>query len=120
MRQRRYFPLYLLMALLSCASILFANSPQTDSLQPKKNDLSHTLRTDEMQRPGRMRSSTFPIQMIVRGRNVSIVSEHEQTLPIYTQMGTFYMAMHLSKGTNWLSGLPRGSYFINRQLVTVN
>lgn len=120
MRQQRHFPLYLLMVLLSCTSILFAHNPQNDSLQPKKNELSHTLRPDEMQQPGRMRSSAYPVQMIVRGRSVSIVSKHEQTLPIYTQMGTFYMALHLSKGTNWLSGLPRGSYFINRQLVTVN
>lgn len=120
MKRLQYIPLYLLMVLLTCTSLLFANCPQTDSLRPRKNELTHNLRSNEMQQSNRMRSSAFPVQLIVRGRSVSIVSNHEQTLPIYTQMGTFYMAMHLSKGTNWLSGLPRGNYFINRQLITVN
>lgn len=120
MKLQRFIPYGLLVVLLLCTTNLLADYQQNDSLRSKKGRINSSINTSEMQMTGRMHSSAFPVQMEVRGRNVSIVSRHEQTLPIYTQTGTFYMAMHLSKGTNWLSGLPRGSYFINKKLVTVN
>lgn len=120
MNLQRYISSCLLVVLLAFASTMLASLQKDDTLQSKDNSSVQMIPVGEMLRSGRMHSSAFPIQMMVRGRSVSIVSEHEQTLPIYTQTGTLYMAMHLSKGTNWLSGLPRGKYFINLQLVTVN
>lgn len=120
MKLRQYLTLCLLMAPLWCASALLADYQQHDTLRTKRSKIQPIKRQSEMQETSRMRSSAYPVEMAVHGRNVSIISKHEQTLPIYTHMGTFYMAMRLSKGTNWLSGLPRGSYFINHQLVTVN
>lgn len=67
----------------------------------------------------RMTVSAYPVRMYVDGRVLRIHSDYNQILPIYTQSGSFYMAMRLSKGTNWLSGLPRGRYFINNRLLTI-
>ncbi len=67
----------------------------------------------------RMNTSLYPVQMQVSGRAVLIKSDYNQILPIYTRSGSFYMAMRLNKGSNWLNGLPRGTYFINNRPVTV-
>lgn len=67
----------------------------------------------------KMSNSAFPVQVSVTGRALRIVSEHNQILPIYTETGTFYMVMKLTKGTNWLSGLPRGRYFVNNRLIAI-
>lgn len=75
---------------------------------------------EDMRMQRRMSTSAFPVQLHVNGRLVRIQSDHDQILPIYNQYGVFYMAMRLKKGTNWLSGLPRGSYFINNQLTKIN
>lgn len=66
-----------------------------------------------------MASSTFPVRMQVRGSALCVTSDYCQLLPIYTRGGTFYMAMRLNKGLNWLSGLPRGRYLINNQSVVI-
>ena len=71
-------------------------------------------------RTGRMSCSTFPVKISTSGRAVQVQSDHNQILPIYTQSGTFYMAMRLNKGTNWLTGLPRGRYFINNRPIRIN
>lgn len=71
--------------------------------------------------PSRKMSTTaFPIELKVDGNVIRISSKHNQILPIYTRGGSFYMAMRLNKGTNWLNGLPRGRYYINNRLVTIN
>lgn len=87
---------------------------QPDSLTVPRNVLS------DMERPRKMSMSLYPVQLQVHGRLLRIQSDHNQILPIYTQSGAFYMAMRLSKGTNWLNGLPRGRYFINNRPVTIN
>lgn len=74
--------------------------------------------TDVVQ-PRKMSNSAFPVQVSVTGRALRIVSEHNQILPIYTESGTFYMVMKLTKGTNWLNGLPRGRYFVNNRPITI-
>ena len=68
----------------------------------------------------KMSSSAYPVVIAMHGREVRIQSEHNQILPIYTRSGAFYMAVRLSKGTNWINGLPRGRYFINNRPVTIN
>lgn len=68
----------------------------------------------------RMSMSPFPVELKTMGRALRIRSGHEQLLPIYTSAGTLYMAVRITKGINWLNGLPRGKYFINNQAVTIN
>ena len=71
-------------------------------------------------RSGRRRStSTYPVRIEVHGRAVMLHSDHVQLLPIYTRGGVLKMTLRLNKGTNWLSGLPRGNYFINNRPVAV-
>lgn len=67
----------------------------------------------------RMASSAFPVQMQVKGVSLLIISDYSQLLPIYTRGGTFYMAMRLNKGKNWLNGLPRGCYIINNRNISI-
>lgn len=68
----------------------------------------------------KMNTSSFPVQINAMGRVVQIQSDHSQLLPIYTQNGILYLTARLNKGTNWLSGLPRGRYFINNKPITIN
>ncbi len=74
----------------------------------------------EQDNPHRMRTSAYPVQLKISNRSVRIQSEHSQLLPIYRQNGSFYMVMRLSKGVNWLNGLPRGRYFINNKPIAIN
>lgn len=73
----------------------------------------------EMPSGGKMSTSAYPIQITITGRAVRIQSDHDQLLPIYTRSGVLYLTARLSKGTNWLSGLPRGHYFINNRPVNI-
>lgn len=67
----------------------------------------------------RMVQSAYPVQINIVGNAISIKSNYNQILPIYTEGGAFYAAFRLNKGTNWLSGLPRGTYYINNRKVTI-
>ncbi|MCR4921641.1 MAG: hypothetical protein K5945_08060 [Bacteroidaceae bacterium] len=71
-------------------------------------------------RQRRMSMSAYPVELKTMGRALRIRSDYAQLLPIYTETGTLYMALRITKGTNWLNGLPRGKYFINNQPVTIN
>ena len=66
-----------------------------------------------------MSTSTYPVRIEVHARAVMLHSDHVQLLPIYTRGGVLKMTLRLNKGTNWLSGLPRGNYFINNRPVAV-
>ena len=66
-----------------------------------------------------MATSTFPVRLTVKGSALCVTSDYSQILPIYTRGGTFYMAMRLNKGLNWLNGLPRGRYLINRRQISI-
>lgn len=66
-----------------------------------------------------MASSVFPVRMVVKGSALCVTSEYSQILPIYTRGGSFYMAMRLNKGLNWLNGLPRGRYLINYKQISI-
>jgi len=77
-------------------------------------------RIQDFGQTGRMSCSTFPVKIHTSGRAVQVHSDHSQLLPIYTRSGAFFMAVRLTKGVNWLSGLPSGHYFINNRPVTIN
>ena len=67
----------------------------------------------------RMLMSPWPVQIQQRGRHLCVESERTQLLPVYTVGGSFYTAIRLQRGTNWLGGLPRGTYIINHRRFTI-
>lgn len=68
----------------------------------------------------RMMTSPMPVEIHQQGRFLCVTSRYAQLLPVYNASGTLYSSFRLTKGTNWLSGLPRGSYFINNRKITIN
>ena len=80
-------------------------------LQPERElpDLRH-----------RMLTSAQPVEIRQQGRYLCVTSRHAQLLPVYSASGTLYSSFRLTKGTNWLNGLPRGQYFINNRKFTIN
>lgn len=65
-------------------------------------------------------SSTYPVEIRRKGTSLLVTSEHTQMLPVYKGNGVFYAMFRLNKGTNWISGLPRGTYIINNSRITVS
>jgi len=86
----------------------------------KPDSIPLSEKIQDFGRTGRMSCSTFPVKIHTSGRAVQIQSDHNQILPIYTRAGAFYMAVRLTKGVNWLNGLPRGNYFINNRPISIN
>lgn len=62
---------------------------------------------------GKMMASPFPVTLHQQGRQIFAHSRTVQLLPVYTSAGAYYAAFRLNKGTNWINGLPRGTYYIN-------
>lgn len=119
---RRIVPILLLLAVLVSEVFAF---PVSDIRRRKRIHKPDTIAVAAVQdMPGfsvrRMSTSAYPVQMMVVGRAVRVQSPENQVLPIYTSTGGFYMVMRLTKGTNWLNGLPRGRYFINNRTITIN
>lgn len=88
--------------------------------QRTPDSLVVATQSPEMPSSRKMNSSAYPVQISVTGRVVQIQSDQSQLLPIYTNTGVLYLTARLNKGTNWLSGLPRGQYFINNRPITIN
>jgi len=65
-------------------------------------------------------TSPMPVKIHQQGRYLCVTSKYAQLLPVYNASGTLYSSFRITKGTNWLSGLPRGSYFINNRKFTIN
>ncbi len=65
-------------------------------------------------------SSPLPVTIRQQGRQLCVTSRYNQLLPIYSANGTYYSAFRLAKGTNWLTGLPRGGYIINNKRYVIN
>lgn len=106
--------------------IMMAESPATASNHVITSMLSvdSTLVDRDRQEIGdltmRMVQSAYPININQLGNTVCVKSNYNQVLPVYTENGTFYAAFRLNKGTNWLSGLPRGTYYINNRKITIS
>lgn len=103
---------------------LRADHQQTSQgIQRRFNPDSSYLMVHRMEVPqlrSRMMTSPLPVEIRQQGRQLCIKSQYNQMLPIYTANGTYYSSMRLTKGTNWLTGLPRGAYMINNQRYTIN
>ena len=109
----------LLLALVP--TTLRADVQQRDTLS--RHAIPHYLPTPAVDMPNlrhRMMTSPAPVEIHQQGRHLCITSRYAQLLPVYNASGTLYSSFRLTKGTNWLSGLPRGSYFINNRKFTIN
>lgn len=101
-----------------------------DAAPGQQRTMQYRMRTDTLrslarrveipQLRTRMMTSPLPVEIKQQGRQLCIKSQYNQLLPIYTANGTFYSSMRLTKGTNWLTGLPRGAYMINNRRYTIN
>lgn len=65
-------------------------------------------------------SSVYPVEIKKKGGSLLVTSGHSQVLPIYKDNGVFFGLFRLNKGTNWISGLPRGTYIINNSKFTLS
>lgn len=114
----------LLLALVPAAQL------RADAAPGQQRTIQYRMRTDTLrslarrveipQLRTRMMTSPLPVEIKQQGRQLCIKSQYNQLLPIYTANGTFYSSMRLTKGTNWLTGLPRGAYMINNRRYTIN
>lgn len=67
----------------------------------------------------RMAASPFPVQLKVQGQALCVRSNYNQVLPVYNRNGVFFSMFRLSKGVNWVNGLPRGVYYVNNRKITI-
>lgn len=124
MRKSRVFHAFLLML----TAVVLATAAPSSRVWPKKKKVTAiapdtiptTTYLQDIKRASKMVTSTYPVRIHVMMNAVQVQSDYSQILPIYTQSGAFYMISRLNKGTNWISGLPRGKYFINNLLITIN
>ena len=88
---------------------------KTDTLEQHKafSEITHIYKTRRV-------SSTYPIDVKVKRGSLLVTSKYSQKLPVYKANGVFYGLFRLNKGTNWISGLPRGTYIINNAKVIVS
>ena len=98
------------------------NFRQQTSLQRMRTDTIRTMerRVEMPHLRMPMMTSALPVEIRQQGRQLCIKSRYNQLLPIYTASGMLYSSMRLNKGTNWLTGLPRGAYLINNRRYTIN
>lgn len=100
-----------------------ARSASAQGLQhiQKRDTVVHRKLTPEVsEMRSRMMSSALPVDIRQQGRHLCVTSQGNQLLPVYRTNGTLYTAFRISKGTNWLSGLPKGAYYINNRRFTIN
>lgn len=121
----RKMPLLRIGLLLLAAMIWWqadgAERRRKKSVNHTPDSMAHVLSVPSFERPStrKMSTSVYPVSIAVVGRVVKIQSDSNQLLPIYTQSGALYLITRLNKGTNWISGLPRGEYFINNRPINV-
>lgn len=65
-------------------------------------------------------STVYPIEVKKKGSSLLVTSGQPQMLPIYKSNGVFYGLFRLNKGTNWINGLPSGTYIINNSRFTLS
>lgn len=86
----------------------------TDSRPQFRADSAyHHMRSESGSVRGKMMDSPFPVELRQQGRQIFAQTDMPQLLPVYTGAGTYYAAFRLNKGNNWITGLPKGTYYIN-------
>ncbi len=108
--------------LVGCATLLWAAPTRRENMMSKDSTgYSHTHFSESRHiYKTRRVSSSYPVNIRTKGNSLLVVSEHSQMLPIYKGNGGFYGLFRLNKGTNWISGLPKGIYIINNSKVVVS
>lgn len=109
----------LLLAALMCWPAYGIVRKRKTRTNRQPDTMAVVLHSPEVPVSRKMLTSAFPVKISVEGRVVQIQSDRGQLLPVYTHSGVLFLTARLNKGKNWLAGLPRGSYFINNQLVTI-
>lgn len=109
--------LFVMAAMLTGVVIPSQMAAQVERTDTLSRQPALTTQNPEVQ--NRMMTSPLPVSIRQQGRQICVQSRYNQILPIYTEGGVFYTAFRLSKGTNWLSGLPKGTYYINNRKFTI-
>ena len=111
----------LVLGLLLCCVQMAASGNAVVQNKTHTDTVRHKTSGSEYGQIYRVRqvSSLFPVEIKVKGHNLYVVSQHNQGLPVYKETGVFYGLFRLNKGTNWISGLPKGAYIINNRRVEV-
>ena len=111
-----------LWALLTFFSTVSASAVDRVSIRAKADSVGRDVSFSEYTQIYRTKrvSSTYPIKIKIKGGSLLVTSQHSQMLPVYKGNGVFYGLFRLNKGTNWISGLPKGTYIINNSKVTVS
>lgn len=113
-----------LLAMLASKSVAVPSSlPDTIKKQTitarRDSFMPHRIHEDVRTLRGHLLTSTHPVTIRQQGRQLCVNSSYRQLLPVYKADGTFFSAFRLFQGSNWLTGLPRGSYYINNQRYTI-
>ena len=97
-------------------------SATTSGGMERRDTLRRRMLTTEVRdcRTVGMMSSPLPVSIRQQGRQLCVTSRYNQLLPVYSANGVYYSAFRLAKGTNWLTGLPRGGYIINTKRYGIN
>ena len=111
-----------LWALLTFFATVRASAADRVSIQPKNDSVGRNVPLSEYANIYKSKrvSSTYPIKIKMKGGSLLVTSQHSQMLPMYKGNGVFYGLFRLNKGTNWIGGLPKGTYIINNSKVTVS
>lgn len=92
------------------------------AVQAKMDSVKHEMSFSEYSHIYKIKrvSSTYPVEIRKKGNSLLVTSKHMQMLPVYKDNGVFYALFRLDKGTNWISGLPKGTYIINNSKIVVS
>jgi hypothetical protein len=101
---------------LFAALVLLFCLPLTANADSSKcNSVCKFVPQVELDFTKRLATSPKPVSIKIQGSKLFVQSDACQLLPVYRKTGTFYCAFKLTKGTNILSGLPKGIYVINNK-----
>lgn len=108
-------PQLLLIATLSTtpATATIQQPDTTHTTTIPNNEYKHIFKTTPT-------TSPHPIKIQTKGHALLITSQHTQMLPIYKANGILYALFPIEKGTNWINGLPKGTYLINNRKITIS
>lgn len=119
-RLSRHITSIFLCILLSSGGAWASTVPSESGGKINADTIYRRIRPEHGNIRNRMMASPFPVELRQQGRQISAQTKNAQILPIYTASGAYYATFRLYKGTNWINGLPRGSYYINGRKFTIS
>lgn len=118
--KRFYFCLFFFLQLGVVQAVYAAPAREDAHRRTMADSTFRHVRVEQGGIRGRMMASPFPVTLRQEGRQIFAQSKNEQILPVYTGSGAYYATFRIYKGTNWINGLPRGTYFINGRKFTIS